>query len=426
MSVVRLRPGSVSGTVRAPPSKSYTHRALVAAHLARRPYRVENPLFSDDTVRTAEAIRALGSRVEAGRDRWTVSPDTATTPSPSRRIDCGESGTTLRFVTTLAALSDRSATLVGRGRLPVRPMGPLLEALAALGVTVKHPKGGRSLPLTVRGPLHGGSVNIRGSESSQFVSSLLLALPTVAPDSAVRVIGPLVSEPYVAATLAVLRKSRLRWTVRGTRYAIPGGQTYRGSSFRVPGDASSAAYLWAAAAIAGGRVTVKGLSDRWPQADLAVLGLLEDYGAEVRQEADSVTVRGSPLRRPLRVDLTGTPDLYPLAGVLAAAAPGESRLRGASHVAHKESDRRQGTSALAVAMGARVEDRSGALVVTGTAKPRSFALRGALDHRIVMSAAVGALAGSGPSMISDGRAVGKSYPAFWEALRTIAGRESVG
>jgi 3-phosphoshikimate 1-carboxyvinyltransferase len=424
MSVVRLRPGPVSGTARAPPSKSYTHRALVIAHLSRRSYRVENPLVSDDTVRTAGALRALGSRVEADRDGWSISPDPAGTRPRRARIDCGESGTTLRFVTPLAALSDRAVTLVGRGRLPLRPMGALVDALRTLGVSAQLPGNDRTLPLVVKGPMHGGVVRVRGSESSQFVSALLLVLPTLSPDSVLRVVGGLVSEPYVEATLAVLRASRVRVISRGSRYSLSGGQKYRGTTFHVPGDASSAAYLWAAAAIAGGRVTVKGVSDRWPQADLAILRLLERYGADVRRDDESITVRGNG-RRPFLVDLTDTPDLYPLAGVLAAAAPGESRLVGASHVAHKESDRRGGTAGLATAMGATVKDRAGALVVRGTKRPTAFALRGLLDHRIVMSAAVGALAASGPSSVADGRAVGKSYPGFWETLRAIAGKGSV-
>ncbi len=423
MSVVRLRPGSVSGTIRAPPSKSYTHRALVVAHLTRRPYRVVRPLVSDDTVRTAEAIRRLGSRVETDRHGWSVTPDRIRTTG--RRIDCGESGTTLRFVAPLAALSGRPTTLVGRGRLPLRPMEPLLRALRTLGTSVEGPVDGRTLPLTIRGPLRGGAVRIRGSESSQFVSALLLALPTVSPDSTVEVIGPLVSAPYVAATLAVVRAGRVRVRRRGHRYAIPGDQSYRGSAFEIPGDASSAAYLWAAAAITGGRVTVQGVSGRWPQADLAVLDLLGRYGAEVRRDGDSATVRGNEPHRPFRVDLTDSPDLYPLAGVLAAASRGESRLAGASQVAHKESDRSVGTAELANAMGATVIARGGTLVIRGTDRPTGFALRDARDHRIVMSAAVGALAGSTRSTVSDARAVGKSYPAFWEALRSIAGRGSV-
>ncbi len=424
MNVVRLKPGPVSGTVRAPSSKSYTHRALVVAHLAHRAYRVESPLVSDDTIRTAGALSVLGSRIAAERDGWVVEPAPNGTRRSRRRIDCGESGTTLRFVTPLAALADRPVTLVGRGRLPVRPMGALLDALRELGVSSEIPGDGRTLPLRVRGPLHGGAVRVRGSESSQYLSALLLVLPTVAPDSVVRVVGSLVSEPYVEATLSVLKASRVRVTARGSRYVVRGEQKFHGRSFRVPGDASSAAYLWAAAGIAGGRVSVKGISDRWPQADLAVLDLLEGYGAVVRREKNSVTVRGDE-HRPFRVDLTASPDLYPLAGVLAATARGESRLAGASHVVHKESDRRRGTIALARAMGATVGSRSGALVIRGTSRPRPFSLRGLLDHRIVMSAAVGALAASAPSTVADAGSVGKSFPTFWEVLRGLAGKEAV-
>ena len=420
MTSVVVRPGRVSGSIRAPPSKSYTHRALVAGHLARRRYAVINPLDSDDTRATARALEALGSRIRFGPQRWTITPS----PAKGRRIaqvDCGESGTTLRFAAALAALSDRPVRLRGRGRLPQRPLAGLFDALESLGASCQRPRGEGNLPATVHGPLRGGAVRLSASVSSQFVSALLLVLPVVPEDSTLELVGPVVSEPYIEATLAVLQHHRIRCARHGRRFSIPGGQRYLGSGLVVPGDASSAAYFWTAAAITGGRVQVTGIPRRWPQADLSVLDLLRSAGATVRRSPDGATVGGGRLRG-FRIDLTGTPDLYPLAGVLAASMPERSRLQGAAHVVLKESDRRAGTRRLATAMGAEVRPDGGGMAIRGRTHPRALRMHGLSDHRLVMSAGVAALVGNGPSRIADSRAVTKSFPGFWESLSTLQGR----
>jgi len=418
MTSVRLQPASVRGRVRAPPSKSYTHRFLLAAHLGGRTSRVRRPLLSDDTLCTARALRGLGSMVDIGPEVWTVSPPTSHRGGRRRTIDCGESGTTLRLLTAAAALQPSTYRFVGSGRLPYRPMAPLLGALQTLGATIRPHEGSAVLPLEVRGPIHGGTVRLPVDESSQFTSALLFALPRVRPDSSLRTVGAPVSEPYVRASLAVLRRHGVRISSTRGGYRIPGGQRFGGAAFSVPGDASSAAYLWAAAAVAGGTVTVDGVPSDWPQADLAVLGLLRRFGARVVRRGSSVTVRAEE-RCPFRVNLTPSPDLYPLAGVLAAVAPGRSELLGAAHVAAKESDRKAETARLVRAIGARVHSRKDRLTVEGTSSPRSLQLDGLRDHRLVMSAAVGALAAPSPSRVSDASAVAKSFPGFFGALESL-------
>ncbi len=415
MTRVRVYPGPVRGRVHAPPSKSYTHRALVVGYLSGRRFRVEHPLDSDDTRRTAEAIRRLGARVRRTTDRWTV-----TSPRARRSgrvtIDCGESGTTLRLAVTLAARGTSPVRFVGQERLGERPMQALLDGLESLGARVRV--GRRGLPLDIRGPIQGGRLRLDASVSSQFVSSLLLTLPTLDRASELGLAGRVVSTPYIDATLAVVRHHGVEVVRRGRSFRIPGGQRFRGGSFSVPGDASSAAYLWAAGAVAGGPVRVDGVPPAWPQADRAVLGLLGDAGARVRGAGGSMEVRASR-RRPFVVDLTDSPDLYPLAGVLAAVTPGRSRLRGAAHVVHKESDRRAGTARVARAFGARVMRAAGGLTIEGTAAPRRVSLLDLTDHRLLMSAAVGALAADGPSELGPAEAVGKSFPGFWSTLRAL-------
>ncbi len=418
MSTVRIHPGPVRGTTRAPPSKSYTHRALVVGHLAGRPFRVYRPLDSDDTRATAAAVSRLGTHVSRGPNGWRVSRPSDRARSDPVVIQCGESGTTLRFACALAALSDRTVVFRGADRLSERPIDDLLEGLRGLGASCRH-RAGHGLPIEVQGPIHAGRLSLDASRSSQFASALLLTLPTLDGDSSLELTGRIVSGPYLDATLAVLAYHGVRVHRRGRRFHIPGRQRYRRPGFRVPGDASSAAYLWAAAAVSDGSVRVDGIPAKWPQADLAVLDLLEVAGATVSRRRNGATVSGRTTT-PFRVDLTDTPDLYPLAGVLAATTPGLSRIVGAENVVLKESDRRTGTVLLARRLGAAVESTSRGLRIRGTPRPRAIDLRNLLDHRLVMSAAVGALPASRDSIVGQREAVRKSFPGFWTAFAGLS------
>jgi 3-phosphoshikimate 1-carboxyvinyltransferase len=380
---------------------------------------VRNPLDSEDTRATAGALTVLGTSVERRSNEWRLRPGPATDRSPRLRIDCGESGTTLRFASALAALDHRPAILTGAPRLSERPIEDLLQALRALGAKAQRP-GSAGLPITVRGPIHSGRVSLNASRSSQFASALLLVLPHLAGDSVLTLEGPLVSQPYIESTVAVLDQQGIRLTRHGRRFRIAGSQRTRRRGFVVPGDASSAAYLWAAAAVSGGSVRVRGVPTAWPQADRAILGLLESWGARVTRHQDGATV-SADRRLPFRIDLTDAPDLYPLAGVLAAITPGRSRIEGAAHATLKESDRREETAALARQLGAAPRATARSLEIRGTSHPRAIRAPAMRDHRMVMSAAVGALAADGPSIVGDRDAVAKSFPGFWEVLSSLLG-----
>ncbi len=417
MTAAKVFPGAVHGRVAAPPSKSYTHRAVIAAFLAGRTCEVRSPLDSDDTRATTELVRALGATVRRRRRAWIVSPSGRRRAGP-RVVDCGESGTTLRFGVALASLQATPTVFHGRGRLPDRPVGPLVGAIRTLGGRADSSSPTRTLPLRISGPIHGGRVTVDASESSQFASALLLALPTVEPSSRVELRHRIVSAPYLLATRAVLAAYGVRSTFRGRTIRFRGGQTYRPRAFDVPGDASSAAYLWAAAAVSGGAVTVDHLDLTWPQADLRILDLLRQTGCDVEIGRSSVRVRG-PTRRGFSFDFTASPDLYPLAGAIAATVPGVSRLRGAPHLAAKESDRRAETVRLARALGASVTTAPGGVTIHGVRRPRRLELSGLTDHRLTMSAAIGALAGEGPSTLRPAGSVAKSFPEFWQALGSL-------
>jgi 3-phosphoshikimate 1-carboxyvinyltransferase len=248
-----------------------------------------------------------------------------------------------------------------------------------------------------------------------------MVLPTLEGDSRLTMRGAIVSKPYIRATLDAMARSGVRAEFDGRQARIPGGQRYRPGRLVVPGDASSAAYLWAAGAASHGPVRVEGVPFDRPQADLAILDILESMGAAIARDLAGASARSDGLVA-TEVDLTDSPDLYPLVGVLASMASGESRLGGAAHVVLKESDRRRATISLARGMGASVRSDGGGLLIRGTPHPRPLDLRGCADHRLVMSAAVAALSGSAPSTLGEADSVRKSYPAFWKDFRSIGAR----
>jgi 3-phosphoshikimate 1-carboxyvinyltransferase len=426
MTVRSIHPARVHGRVRAPPSKSYTHRALVAAFLAHRRIVVKSPLDSDDTRATRDGLRVLGARVGGSPHSWTVDVERR---GGVRRgsIRCGDSGTTLRFLTAVSALGQGPVRFTGTPRLASRPMEELYSALRDLGATVRTPSSGRGLPCTILGPIRPGRVTVGGDVSSQFTSALLMVLPTLAGDSELRIRGRPVSRPYIDATCAILRDRGIK--VRRTRngFHVPGAQRYRAGPIRVPGDASSAAYFWAAGAATGGSVEVGGIPANLPQADLAILPILSEMGAAVQRTRNGIRVTG-PISSPVSVDLTDSPDLFPLVAVLGALVPGRaSTLRGAPHLEFKESDRRKESIHLARALGAKVSTVGSRVRIIGAQVPRPLndSLLG--DHRLVMSAVVGALATQGISKVGRAEAVSKSFPGFWDAVRALTnGGESGG
>ncbi|MCI4321140.1 MAG: 3-phosphoshikimate 1-carboxyvinyltransferase [Thermoplasmata archaeon] len=419
----RVHPGAVAGRVEAPSSKSYTHRALLVGAIVGESYRVESPLDSDDTVATAQGLEALGVPVVRSARNWRIREGISGSARPKATVDCRESGTTLRFLLPRAALRTSSTTFRGRRALAGRPIEPLLAVLRTGGVAVER-RSSRGELARIRGPLRPVRTPLDASASSQFLSGLLLTLPALEARSDLQLVGASVSRPYVAATLAVLAAHGVSVRIVGRQIRVPAPQVFVGTSFRVPPDASSAAVLWSAAAAGGGQVTIGRIDRRWPQADWKILEVLRRMGASVAERGNEVTVSGL-VRRPIRVDLTDAPDLLPLVGVLASVVPGRSVIRGAAHAAAKETDRRQETGTLARAMGARVQLGTERIEIVGRPPVRAFRYEGAGDHRMVMAAAVGALAGNRPSSLGSAEAVTKSFPRFWDVLSSLGAQAEV-
>ena len=422
--------------IRLPPSKSLTQRALVCAALAAGPSRLATPLESGDTLHLLTALRGLGGRIESSGDAWLVEGFPSLFPSPGGVLDVGSNGTAMRFLIPLTALGKGSWTLDGSERLRLRPVGDLLAALAPLGVEVRSSRGDGFPPVEVRATgLPGGSISVRGEISSQFLSGLLLAAPRARGELRIEVHGPLVSRPYVGLTLEVMRRFGATVLVEGwdeapapARVRGPGPLTfrvqpagYRPADFAVEGDASSACWWFAAAAVTGGRVRVRSIPPGSAQGDLGFLRLLEEMGCRVVRPAgpgdDSIDLEAGSLRG-VDADLSDMPDVAPALAAVALFASSPTRIRGAAHLRLKESDRIAGIAALAGSLGALAEEHRDGLTI------RPGPLRGATidpldDHRLAMAGAVAGLAIPGVRILDPG-CVRKSYPGFFEELARVS------
>ncbi|MFB6111434.1 MAG: 3-phosphoshikimate 1-carboxyvinyltransferase [Halobacteriaceae archaeon] len=414
----------LSGEARAPPSKSYTHRALVAAGLGSGG-RVEAPLRSADTEATARAVRAFGGDVTWADDHAVVDGVAGAPTVPEDVIDCANSGTTMRLATALAGLVDGTTVLTGDSSLRTRPQGPLLDALGQLGARAESTRGNGQAPLVVRGPITGGRVSIPGDVSSQFVTALLLAGACTADGIEVALTSALKSAPYVAVTREVLAAFGVDSAETDAGYAVPGGQRYEtGTSYAVPGDFSSISYLLGAGAVAApDGLTVAGARPS-AQGDTAIVDIVAEFGASVDwdREAGRLTVAAAPLSG-VTVGVADTPDLLPTIAALGAVADGTTRITDCEHVRYKETDRVAVMAETLDRLGATVEERPDELIVHGgQSSLTGGAVDGRGDHRIVMALAVAALAAEGGVSIAGAEDVAVSFPGFFDTLTALGAR----
>ena len=399
------------GKVNLPPSKSLTNRGLIAAAAAGGG-TIASPLDCDDTRVLAAALAAAGWPVDWQDD---IQIGRRRTPEERIRLDLAESGTGARLILGLLAASPGMSTVDGSRRLRERPMQPLIETLDGLGANLRSTAG--ALPIEVNGrTLDGGPAVVRPHVSSQFVSSLVLAAPLMRRGLDLEVVGPLPSAPYLDLTEDVMRAFAGRLDVSADRRLWRVAPTpLQPTHYGVEGDWSAAAFVMAAAAVAGGEVDVGPLSESSRQGDRAIIDILEKAGLGVQSVDDRLRIQG-PIRFPLSADLSDTPDLFPALAVVAAAAPAGSELTGLEHLKHKESDRLSVMVENLRGLGARLTVERDRVVVEAPMKrehPAPPTLTAAGDHRIAMATAVAALA-AGPVELDDPSCVAKSYPGFWE------------
>lgn len=438
-----IEPGKVGGRLSAPPSKSSTQRAIACALLAASAGAEESiiarPGRSADCLAAlglaAELAEALGGKAEDRGDQLVIrgvggalaetEPRGSAARTAPRELSCGESGLALRMFSPVAALFPGSWRLLASGSLRKRPVSMIEAPLRELGVEVTT-EGGLP-PVTLSGPLTGGSARVDGSESSQFLTGLLVALPLAGRDSRLEVVR-LASSGYVDLTIATMKAFgvEVREETKGERrvYSIEGRRRYRPTRFFVEGDWSGAAFPLVAAAIAGlpAGLVVANVPRDSTQPDRAIVHALGLAGADISQGESSVVVRPGSLRG-FSFDATDCPDLFPPLVALASRCVGETRLRGARRLRAKESDRAAALAQGFGALGIGVEVDDDLMVIRGgTIRGGTVDSKG--DHRIAMAAAVAALAADGPVSIEDPECVAKSWPEFYEAMESVTARRA--
>lgn len=377
---IKITPAKLHGTAKAMPSKSHAHRLLIANALAGEATPSWN--FSKDIEATVDCLNSL-----FGED--------------APVLDCGESGSTLRFLLPVAMTTGKEVTFCGSGRLPERPMKPLIKEMEAHGCSF-FPAGDEKL-FTVRGKLTGGEFSLPGDVTSQFFSGLLFALPLIG-GGRIRATSEIESSGYIEMTISVLRQFGIEVEFAGNAFTVKAGQKYIAPDEIEPECDWSNGAFWLAASALGSDVLVTGLSDDTAQGDAGIVGLLPEI------------LKGSAV-----IDVSQIPDLLPIMAVVAAAAPCATTFVGASRLRGKESDRLSAAASLIECLGGRASEGDDYLEVMGGTPMRGGRTQSFNDHRIVMAAALASTICTGPVTIYSAEAISKSWPGFFEEFNALGG-----
>lgn len=427
MKTVKIFPTKLQGSVVAPSSKSMGHREIICAGLAAGTSIIDNISMSKDIEATMRCLKAINVAVDeipsmiAGRKALQIS-GTGHPMAAADSVDCGESGSTLRFFLPLGANLNCPLTFIGHGKLVSRPLQAYYDIFDEKFIQYFNDNG--NLPVTVNGRLTPGTYNLPGDVSSQFVSGLLFALPLLNGDSVIEITSPLESSAYVDMTINCLAKFGIKVENEGgahRRYIVPGKQRYQAQDSQVEGDWSQAAF-WTVGGSLGKGITCQGVNVNSLQGDQAVVDIMERMGAAISQTENSVTVNGGATKATL-IDAANCPDIIPVLTVLAAVSEGTTKIINAGRLRIKECDRLAAMTSELNKMGAAITEEPEGLTIIG--KPEG--LKGGVqvdawnDHRIAMSLAIAAQKCAEPIRLTGAESVAKSYPTFWEDYKSVGG-----
>lgn len=423
MDKLYVAPSVIGGQVNAPPSKSYTHRAYAISLITSGDSEVENPLVSGDTRATLRACRQLGAEIiEEKEDSIMVSGGKLCLPDDV--VNAENSGTTLRLFTAISSLAPAGyVVLTGDDSLRRRPMQPLLDALRILGVECWSSRGNGCAPIIVKsGGLKGGETTIRGDISSQFISALLIASTKAEQHVRIRIDGEPVSKKYIDATLEMLRRYGYRIEREGySLFEVSPNQSGRPTSFKVPGDFSSASFILAGAYLTRGRVEVGNLDLNLPQADSAILSILNEFDVKVGIHSDKIVAEGCEPSKCDRVfSLRDSPDLVPVVAVMAAKTPSHTIIKEVKHARFKESDRITSVAVELKKLGVDVEVFEDGMKIKGREELEgNVKLDAHSDHRLFMAFTVLAASTKIGCTINGLRWAEISYPNFLKDLEKL-------
>ena len=409
--------GTPSGNVQVPPSKSVAHRMLICAALSDKPCTIICRGINRDMEATAACLNALGANIVYADGKFSVNPISEV--KKGALLDCGESGSTLRFMLPVAAALGADAVFTGQGRLPQRPLSPLYEEMTAHGVNMSE---NGHMPLSCHGTRPADTYTIDGGVSSQFISGLLMALPLTGGDCTINITGKLESASYIDLTLNALKQFGIEVKATGQGYRIPGGQRYAtpDGPVAVEGDWSAAAFWLTAGAAGAKQVTCTGLDyEHSAQGDRRIVDVLRQMGADISTTANSVTARPSRLTAS-QIDCADIPDLVPIMAVAASTAQGTTVFDNIRRLRIKESDRVRSILELLSGAGICAYATDNTLTVTG-GPAKSFTYDPSGDHRMAMAATVLASVKSIRVTIKDAECTAKSYPAFFDDFNALGG-----
>ena len=401
-----------------PGSKSYTHRILIAAALSDGICVIKNCLKSEDTLLTMNALKQMGIKIDERDNIFIVHGSKGELKPCSEPVFLGNSGTSMRFLTAVASLGKEEYTLTGTERMQERPIQDLIDGLNQMGVVACSVKNNGCPPVVIKGgKVKRGVIAINCNTSSQYLSALLLIASYTEKGLDITVTDGPVSRPYIDMTVDIMEKFGVEVIRDGyNRFTVSGSQIYRAGSYEVEPDCSQAGYFWAAAAIAGAEIKVKGIAGNTRQGDIRFTELLKAMGCKVLQEKDGIKVCGGPLSA-IDADMADMPDMVPTLAVVSAFACGTTVIKNVAHLKAKESDRLGCVVNELLKMGIEASCTDSGMIIKG-GNPCGAEINTYNDHRIAMSFALAGLVVPGV-VIKDEKCVGKSFPDFWNVFERL-------
>jgi len=414
----KIEKARLDGNIVCPPNKSYTHRAIFLASLAKGNSQIRNVLFSRDTIATINACKTFGATIKEDGTDLTIE-SSGDIKLQSNEINASNSGTTIRISAAIASLLDTKTTLSGDSSLRKRPMQPLLDALEDLGANCTSTDG--KPPITVKGKIHGGEVSILGTVSSQFISALMIASPKTEKGVRLNIEGNLVSKPYLDATISTMKKFGVSVDTIDPykKYSIS-KQQYKSADFTVPSDFSSMALLLSAAVLIGDKMTISALVGDLPQGDSEMITHLEKLGVKVNLD-DLITVKTPPSLNGGRFDLSNTPDLLPALAILALKTSKPIEIYNVKHARFKETDRIAILARELAKIGIKVQEKEDGLILSSPDIPNGADLDSSDDHRLFMAFCIAGMF-VGDCTVSDPQSVDVSYPTFIQDMNAIGAK----
>jgi 3-phosphoshikimate 1-carboxyvinyltransferase len=415
----RLSPGEAptQAEIQLPGSKSYTNRALLLAALTQGTSTLSNALYSDDTEHMVKALTDLGVSVRVDWEKSTIEVEGSGGPlkTPEGPIYCGNSGTTIRFLTPFCTFGSHPVVLTGNERMQQRPIGYLLEAIRQLGGKAFDLNGSGCPPIRVEGGgLEGGVCRMNGDVSSQYVSSLLLSGVRMKQGVTIEIEGDLISKPYIDMTLDIIEKFGVETHNEGyQRVGVFSGQEPQPLDYVVEGDASGASYFLAAAAITGKTVRVGPIPSTSRQGDINFVKVLQQMGCTWSQKGSQVELTGAPVLNGIDVDLGDMSDMAQTLAVVALFAEGPTTIRNIANIRLKETDRIRALNIELTRLGARVDEFVDGLTITPARRYSAVEIETYDDHRMAMSFAVAGIRVPG-LIIRNPACVSKTFPYFFD------------